>query len=259
MQDNSYKELVSRNWGFLNTKDQTKVKEARILLAGCGLGSNIATLASRTGFTKFILADGDTVEISNLNRQSFRMDQTGRNKAEATADLIKEINPKAEIEILPHFITEQEVPHLVSKTRFIVNTVDPDPVIFALNGAAQCQNKMALFPLNIGFGGLVLVFSRYSMTLEEMLERKVTKEELFIRLLERITRYIPYLSSYIDKFSETIDDILRGVRPGPQLGIAANISASLAVTAMVRGVLGEPLKLAPEPVAFDTWFDCDKL
>ena len=254
MEDYNYAELISRNWGFINTKDQAKIKEARILLAGCGLGSNIATLAARTGFTRFILADGDKVEINNLNRQAFRLEHVGKNKAAATAELIKEINPESKMEIVPHFITEQEVPSLVTKAKFIVNTVDPGPVIFALNRAARCQNKIALFPLNIGFGGLALIFSQDSITLEELLEREVTQEEFFIRLAEKITKYIPYLPGYIDRFSETMEDILQGLKPGPQLGIAAYIGSSLVVTAMVKYLLKKPLKVAPEPLALDAWF-----
>lgn len=60
-------------------------------------------LAARTGFTKFILADGDKMEVNNLNRQPFSLCQTGRNKAGATAELIKEVNPEAEIEVFPQF------------------------------------------------------------------------------------------------------------------------------------------------------------
>ena len=254
MRNHSYAELIDRNWGFLTAQDQEKIKEAKILLAGCGLGSNIATLAARTGFTRFILADGDKVEINNLNRQAFRREHVGKNKAEATAELIKEINPEAEIEIFPHFITKKEAVSLVSRAELIVNMVDPGPVLFELTRAARSQNKLTFFPLNVGFGGVALAFSPDSMTLEEMLGREVAKEELFLRLIERVTAYLPYLNNYLEKFSETKDDILRGVRPGPQLGVAASINASLVVTAMMRGVLGLPLKVAPEPLAFDAWF-----
>ncbi len=254
MRNHSYAELIDRNWGFLTAQDQEKIKEAKILLAGCGLGSNIATLAARTGFTRFILADGDKVEINNLNRQAFRLEHLGKNKAEATAELIKEINPQAEMEILPHFITEKEAVSLVSKAELIVNMVDPGPVLFALNRAARCQNKIAFFPLNIGFGGVALAFLPDSAILEEMLGEGVTENMIFLRLIERVTAYLPYLNNYMEKFSETKDDILRGARPGPQLGVAASINASLIVTGMIRRVLGLPLKAAPEPLALDAWF-----
>jgi tRNA A37 threonylcarbamoyladenosine dehydratase len=108
MRNIEYAELVCRNMGFLNAQEQEKIKKTKILIAGCGLGSNIATVAGRTGFSHFILVDGDKVEITNLNRQAFRLNQVGMNKAEATGQLIKEINDQAEIEIFPHFITEKK-------------------------------------------------------------------------------------------------------------------------------------------------------
>ncbi len=94
----NYAELTDRNWGFLTAQGQERIKEAKILLAGCGLGSNIAALAARTGFSRFILADGDRVEINNLNRQAFRLEDVGKNKAKATAELILEVNPEAEMD-----------------------------------------------------------------------------------------------------------------------------------------------------------------
>ncbi len=253
IRNHSYTELIDRNWGFLTTQDQEKIKEAKILLAGCGLGSNIATLAARTGFTRFILADGDKVEVNNLNRQAFRLEHVGKNKAEATAELIQEINPKAEMEILPHFITEEETTSLVTKAELIVNMVDPGPVIFAINQVARYQNKMVFFPFNIGFGGMALAFSPDSATLEEMLEKEVPEEVLFHRLIEKLTPFLPQLNSYMEQFPDTVNDITRRVRPVPQLGVAASISASLVVTAMIRVVLGLPVKVAPHPLALDAW------
>ncbi|MFC1934601.1 ThiF family adenylyltransferase [Chloroflexota bacterium] len=253
MKDYSYADLIARNWGFLTSQDQEKIKEAKILLAGCGLGSNIATLAARTGFIRFILADGDNVEVNNLNRQAFRLEHVGKNKAEATAKLIEEINPEVEIEILPHFITEEETTKLVTKAELIVNMVDPGPVIFSLNHVACHQNKMVFFPLNIGFGGMALVFSPDSATLEDILEKEVPEEVIFHRLIEKLTPFLPQLNSYFKQFPEVVDDITRRVRPVPQLGIAASINASLIVTAMIRTVLGLPVKVAPYPLALDAW------
>lgn len=253
----SYAELVSRNWGFLADEEQEKIKKARILLAGCGLGSSIATLAARTGFTKFIVADGDKVEINNLNRQYFRLDHIGRNKAEVTAELIAEINPEAEVEVLPYFITEKDAPALAARAELIVNMVDPGPVIFALNQATKSKDKLVLFPLDIGFGGVTLAFTSESATIEEMVGRDVAEGEYFIRLVMKLAPYIPYISAYIDKFAGVMDDIVQGVHPGPQLGIAVNIASALTVTAMIKWMLGLPLKVAPEPLFLDSWHITD--
>jgi len=247
----NYEELVNRNWGFLPPEEQRKIKEARILLAGCGLGSNIALIATRTGFTRFILADGDKVEVNNLNRQIFSLCQRGRNKAVVTAELIKEVNPKAEIEVFPQFITEKEVEPLVTEADFVINMVDPGPVVFELNRIANSQGKMVIFPLNIGFAGVVLVFSPDSATLEEMVGERISKEGFFLQLLDRVSAFLP---GYLERdYMRVKDEIEQKRQPFPQLGITAFTTASLVVTAIIRGLMGLPVKLAPHPITLDTW------
>jgi SAM-dependent methyltransferase len=247
----TYKKLVSRNWGFLTPEIQRKIKRTRILLAGCGLGSNIALLAARTGFTKFILADGDIVEASNLNRQAFSLCQTGRNKAEVTAELIREVNPEVQIEVFPQFITEKDVEPLINKVDFVINMVDPGPVIFELNRVANSKGKMAISPLNVGFGGVVLVFSSSSATLEEIVGDNTLLEGFFLRLLEKVSTFLP---GYLERdFLGVRDEIEQKGQPFPQLGIASFASASLVVTVIIRALMGLPLKLAPQPITIDTW------
>ncbi|MCX6011906.1 MAG: ThiF family adenylyltransferase [Chloroflexi bacterium] len=249
-----YDNLTARNWGFITPENQAKMRKTRILLAGCGLGSSIAVLAARTGFCNFIIADGDKVEISNLNRQAFRTNHTGRNKAEVTAELIKEINNEAEIKVIPRFIIENDVPDLVKDADLVVNMVDPAPVIFTLTEKATARNKAVFFPLNIGFGGVVLAFTANSIKLDDMIPRETPKGEFFIRLAQKFAPYVPYLPHYMEMFSATMQEIIAEKRPGPQLGIAVNITSALTVTAMVKWVFGQPLKLAPEPLYLDSSF-----
>ncbi|WP_375379286.1 ThiF family adenylyltransferase [Chryseobacterium luquanense] len=42
-----------------------------MILAGSGIGSNIAECALRFGFENLTIVDGDRVEFSNLNRQNY--------------------------------------------------------------------------------------------------------------------------------------------------------------------------------------------
>ena len=115
-----YQELVRQNWGFLSSEEQHAIAQTRVLLAGCGLGSNIAVLAARTGFSRFTLADGDVVETSNLNRQAFRVEHLGRNKAEVSESLIREINPDARVRAIPEFIQASDATGLVGGSDVVV-------------------------------------------------------------------------------------------------------------------------------------------
>ena len=64
-----HKELHSRNLGLLTDQDQEKLANVTLLIAGCGVGSLIAISATRLGFRKFVLVDGDRVELSNTSRR----------------------------------------------------------------------------------------------------------------------------------------------------------------------------------------------
>ncbi|HEY7343732.1 MAG TPA: ThiF family adenylyltransferase, partial [Ktedonobacterales bacterium] len=88
-----FDDLFSRNWAFITPEIQHILDHTCLFAAGAGLSSTIVTLACRTGFGSFILADGDNVELSNLNRQAFFRRQIGENKATATAELLRDIRP----------------------------------------------------------------------------------------------------------------------------------------------------------------------
>lgn len=83
------------------------VKRACVGIAGLGgLGSNIAAMLARTGVGHLILADFDVVEPSNLNRQNYYVSHLGMHKTDATADIIRQINPFIEVETHTVRITE---------------------------------------------------------------------------------------------------------------------------------------------------------
>jgi sulfur carrier protein ThiS adenylyltransferase len=74
------------------------VKEACVGIAGVGgLGSAIAIALARLGIGRLIIADFDTVEPSNLNRQQYFLDQLGLPKVYALRDTLARINPHGHV------------------------------------------------------------------------------------------------------------------------------------------------------------------
>lgn len=78
-----------------NVKGTTEILAGKTIgIAGCGgLGSNAAVSLVRAGIGSLIIADFDSVEESNLNRQHFFQSDIGKPKAEALAAYLKAINP----------------------------------------------------------------------------------------------------------------------------------------------------------------------
>ena len=75
------------------------LKNKIVGIAGCGgLGSNCAVALARVGIGKIIIADFDTIEESNLNRQYYFFDQIGKKKVQCLKENIHMINPNVKVE-----------------------------------------------------------------------------------------------------------------------------------------------------------------
>ncbi len=247
-----YELFVSRNWAFISPEEQEKIRNTRILLAGCGLGSNIGMLAVETGFLKFVLADGDKVEISNLNRQVFEEADVGKNKALALEEKLKRKSHLVEVEAYPEFITPEVAEKFVSKTDVVVNMVDFNETTYAINDIARKQKKPVFFPMNIGWGhGFCLVFTPKSATLEEVIGSKIINDDIkfFVNLLQNIENY--QLPVYIlQDFSKIMTEFKEKEYP-PQLGLGASCISVTVVDSIVQFLFGKSLKIAPEPMTMN--------
>lgn len=252
---NFRREHHSRNAGLLTESDQDKISEQVLLIAGCGVGSQIALSAARIGFENFVLIDGDTVELSNINRQGFSWRDVGRPKVDALARKIKAINPHAHIRKFVDFITPENAKKYVSKGTIIFDAIDPEAALaeIAIHRAARAQNKYIIQPADLGWGAAVFIFSKDSVSFEELLGYKphtpittIKQEDAFTRIVQL---YIQHLPEYAKKLAL---DLMEGKLPHvPQPVSAANILSGLSVIAAKRIALGLPVKQAPEMVSFD--------
>lgn len=96
-----YEEFTTRNIGFVSSTEQQRLRAATVLVLGVGgMGGAAVQSLVRTGIGRFVLADLDEFEISNLNRQVFAdLDSVGQDKAQATAQRMRRINPEVTIEV----------------------------------------------------------------------------------------------------------------------------------------------------------------
>jgi sulfur carrier protein ThiS adenylyltransferase len=102
-----------------------KLRAATVGIAGCGgLGSNCAVSLARVGIGKLIIADFDTVDRSNLNRQYFFFDQIGRKKVYALRENILRIDPGVQVEVHDLRINEENVLSIFGKCDVIVEAFD---------------------------------------------------------------------------------------------------------------------------------------
>lgn len=116
-----FKDILSN---YLSLEDIRKIEKTKIIIIGCGgLGSNIAKALVRTGFLKITIIDFDIVELKNLNRQDFYIDQVGMKKTEALKENLLKINNEALIETLNLKITEENI-EVLKQADIVVEAVD---------------------------------------------------------------------------------------------------------------------------------------
>lgn len=98
----SYDEFITRNLGFVTAGEQAKLRAARVFIPGVGgMGGAAFMLLVRAGVGHFTIADIDTFEVSNLNRQVFAsLDTVGQLKADAAAEAARRINPEIGLDVL---------------------------------------------------------------------------------------------------------------------------------------------------------------
>ncbi len=105
---------------------QRKLREGSVGIIGCGaLGSVAAMYLAGAGVGRIGLADFDTIDISNLQRQVFyREDETGCLKLNILKDRICALNKDITIECHNQIIKEDNIANFISRYDFIVDATD---------------------------------------------------------------------------------------------------------------------------------------
>lgn len=89
---------------------QRRFLGATVAVCGLGgLGSNIAVSLARAGIGKLVLIDFDKVDITNLHRQQYKVNQIGQYKTEALAANLLEFAPYVEIQIITAKLSEENL------------------------------------------------------------------------------------------------------------------------------------------------------
>lgn len=116
----------SRSAMLLGEEAIEKLAAKKVAVFGLGgVGSFAAEALARTGVGRFLLVDGDTVCVTNLNRQLIA-DQAaiGRPKAEVMAERVRAINPDAEVDARRLFYLPGQSEELLDGCDYVIDAVD---------------------------------------------------------------------------------------------------------------------------------------
>ena len=151
------KEQFIRQISIFEEKGQEKLKDAAVLVAGAGgLGTTIALHCAYSGFGTIRIADCDTIERSNLNRQIlYQPKDIGRMKAVVAEERIKGITPYLKTEAVTALITEKNAMQLTTGMNIIIDAMDNYTTRYILADAAEACDIPFIHGAIDGFYGQV--------------------------------------------------------------------------------------------------------
>jgi tRNA threonylcarbamoyladenosine dehydratase len=134
-----------------------KLKNSNVLVVGMGgVGSFAAEFIARAGVGKMTIVDGDTVDITNINRQLPALHSTvGQPKVAIVGDRLMDINPELQLTRLQEFLSPERAFELVTpEYDYVLDCIDS--ITPKLNLIIAAKRKKVKIISNMGAGGKFL-------------------------------------------------------------------------------------------------------
>ena len=151
-----------RTVGWISKNEQDSLRKKHVAIGGTGgTGGYYALTLARMGIENLSLADMDSFEMSNLNRQAGAfLDTFGRNKAEVLSDMVKKANPNIHVRTFTKGVTEDNVDQFLEGADIYVNAMGLSSADIQSRIFSACREKgipgtSAIVP---GFGAAVINF-----------------------------------------------------------------------------------------------------
>ncbi|POS01056.1 tRNA A37 threonylcarbamoyladenosine dehydratase [Flavobacterium croceum DSM 17960] len=131
-----------------------KLKKSHVLVVGLGgVGSFAAEFLVRAGIGNLTIVDGDTVDITNINRQLPALHSTvGMPKVEVVSQRLLDINPELNLIPIKEFLSPERAYELVDKKfDYVLDCIDS--VTPKLNLILASKRKKVKLITSLGAGG----------------------------------------------------------------------------------------------------------
>lgn len=227
-----------------------RLHELRVALPGLGgVGGGHAQVLAEMGVGVFHLADFDSFELANFNRQiGATMSSLGRPKAEVTRELVLNANPAAQVTLFGEGIHSENIDAFLRDVDVVVDGIE----FFAIDirrllyKACRVHRIPVIHAGPIGYGATVLVFTPDGPSFDEYFrinEDMTRAEMLAAHALGHGTGLRSELDmSRVDFFAHT----------GPALAPACMLCSALASQEVLHMIRGEPFNAAaPDGIHVD--------
>lgn len=246
---------TSRNRNLITRDEQSTLYGATVFVAGLSVGSNIVEALVSMGIgSKFILADMDVIEPTNLNRIRAPYQDVGVHKADSIAMRMNEIDPYLEFELLRDGVTEKNLVKMLDEYRpsVIVDEMDQVKLKITLRREAKKRGIAVVSAADDGDSALVDI-ERYDVDSNYPLFHGLIPEDVLARLESDAAIPRQQLGVLIGKYFvgsehiplrmfQSLQEVGKTLPSWPQLGGAATQSGLVIAYAVRQIILGLPLK-----------------
>ena len=139
---------------------QKRLSQARVLLIGVGgLGCASAAYLVASGAGELVMADFDSVDTANLQRQIlFRTKDVGQDKVQAAARQLEALNPDSRIIPLRERLSGERLQAEAARADIIIDGSDNFPTRFEVNRASVATGTPLVSGAAIRWQGQLMVF-----------------------------------------------------------------------------------------------------
>lgn len=143
---------------------QQKLLQSHVLIVGMGgLGSPAALYLAAAGIGRLTLADFDTVELSNLQRQiAHTSDRVGQLKTESGKTACRQINTDCSVDTIDYALEDEELDALLPTMTAVLDCSDNFATRFAVNAACVKHKVPLVSGAAIRFDGQISVYDSRS-------------------------------------------------------------------------------------------------
>ena len=232
-----YDQAFSRNIGWVTREEQQTLRRKTVAIAGMGGvgGSHLLTL-TRLGIGRFHIADLDTFELANFNRQAGAMLSTnGQRKVEVLAKQALDINPDLDLKLFPEGVTQDNLQAFLSTVDVYVDGLDFFSLDIRRAVFAACDRARipAVTAAPLGMGAALLNFLPGGLNFEQYFRLEgQTEEEQLIRFLLGLSPAMLQRGYLVDPSAV---DFAR--HRGPSTAMACELCAGLAATQVLKILL----------------------
>jgi molybdopterin/thiamine biosynthesis adenylyltransferase/nitroreductase len=239
-EDLFFREAFSRNLGLISEVEQDVLRNARVAIAGMGGvgGSHLITM-TRAGVGRFNLAEYDTFEAANINRQyGAKTSAFSKPKLDTMVDEAMDINPYLSMELFHEGVNKDNISDFLRDVDVVLDGID----FFAFDArrllfnAAYERGIPVVTAGPLGFSTALLVFMPGKMSFEEYFDFQEGMSDY-----DKIVRFLVGLSPkglHADYTDPGKVDLVR--HSGPSFIIGCLLSSAAASMEAVRILLKRP-------------------